>query len=130
MTDKLRRVAVYGSLREGHGNWKHLLNRKPTEVTTMSNFKMYSLGGFPGILPSDDVKDSITVEIYDCDESDMRRLDSLEGYSPDNLEYSMYRRERVEDKDCDVYIWNGRELSEERRVSSGDWTRYLNNRRY
>lgn len=126
--NKLERVAVYGSLRQGHGNWRWLLNREPVETSTLSQFKMYSLGGFPGVLHSDSEEDQIVVEVYEADEKDMESLDRLEGYREHDPDTSMYVRERVEGVDAWIYVWNGRELPEEKHVASGDWTQYVEER--
>lgn len=128
MTNSLARVAVYGSLRHGHGNWSRLLNRDPIQTIEIPNFKMFSLGGFPGVLHSPDVKDRVTVEIYEVDDSDLSRLDGLEGYRAERPEHSMYLRERVEETDSYIYVWNGRNLPEETRVISGDWNEHVNSR--
>lgn len=72
-------VAVYGSLRQGLGN--HRLLEHVTRFKkglTIPEFIMYSLGGFPAIVPGPG--GPVTVEVYEVDASTFRRLDGLEGY--------------------------------------------------
>lgn len=77
--------AVYGTLRKGHGNHRYLLDSKEGveflgEIKTEPRFKMYSMGGFPGVAEGGDK--SIVVEIYRVtDEATIRGVNGLEGYS-------------------------------------------------
>lgn len=81
MTEKnYHHVAVYGSLLRG--GWSHGLLQDSEclgEGKTPPDFSMYSLGGFPGIIPDEDGTE-ISVEIYRVDDDTFRRLDNLEGY--------------------------------------------------
>ena len=71
-------VAVYGSLRKGFGNHGFLKNQSFKGTDIVPNYKMYSLGAFPGIVPDDG--GSIFAEIYEVDEETFKALDRLEGH--------------------------------------------------
>ena len=49
-------IAVYGSLRQNHGNWRYILNCDliKTEIVEIP-FRMISLGSFPGLIPSNEL---------------------------------------------------------------------------
>lgn len=83
-------VFVYGTLKKGFHN--HSLLRRSLylgEYTTLSQHKMISLGGFPGVIHRGGVT-HIKGEVYDviC-EDDRIALDNLEGVP------HFYRKERV-----------------------------------
>ena len=71
-------VAVYGSLREGFHNHYLLEGSKHIAKGILRDFKMFSLGSFPAIIPSD--SGEITVEVYEVSPNILARLDHLEGY--------------------------------------------------
>jgi len=76
--------AVYGTLRRGHGNHNYYLSGDKAEylgtMQTDGSYTMFSMGGFPGVARGGTTP--ITVEIYRVtDESVMRRVNGLEGYS-------------------------------------------------
>lgn len=73
-------VAVYGTLREGNGNHVLLEHEEKLSTERVSGFKMYSLGGFPAILPTGNEEDRVTIEVYEVDDETLARLDRLEGY--------------------------------------------------
>lgn len=75
--------AVYGTLRNGHGN-NRLLQAEGVEflgeMKTEPKFTMYGLGGFPGVAENGET--ALTVEIFKVtNEEVIRRVNSLEGYS-------------------------------------------------
>lgn len=73
------KVAVYGTLKQGHGN--HTLLRDATYIgatVTEPTFTMYNLGAFPAIEAEGDTP--ISVEVYEVDDDTFERLDRLEGY--------------------------------------------------
>lgn len=122
-------VAVYGSLREGMSNWSWCL-RDYEKIATgkVSNFVMFSCGGFPACVPSDEAEDKVVVEVFSVPESHMKGpMDSLEGYP------QWYTRELVEVKTgeqeaCEawLYFWpdvnSGEGLP---LVENGDWVEYV-----
>lgn len=74
-------IAVYGTLKKGHGNHEYLL--KDAEYVgsckTKPNFTMYSLGGYPAVVPEGDTP--ITVEVYKVDKTTEEAVNQLEGFS-------------------------------------------------
>ena len=105
----------------GYGNNRWLDGATYIERTeTECQYRMISLGGFPGILDSFD-KEMIRIqgEVYEVDAKGLSRLDRLEG-APD-----FYHRKKVLMRDgAEAWIYL---LHDERRytnvvpVPSGDW---------
>lgn len=118
-------IAVYGSLRQGHGNWSYFLNCDPikTEVVEIP-FKMISMGGFPGLVPSEEPS-KITIELYDVNPRTYERIESLEGFP------SFYQKALIPTSmgEVEIYIL---ESSKYRRnpcyVESGDWNEFYKRR--
>src|SRR5690606_26884300 len=78
------RVAVYGTLKRGHGN--HYLLANPNvaflgRTILTGPYHMVSLGGFPAVVRSPDVKlqNRILCEVYRIDEETLEALDILES---------------------------------------------------
>lgn len=122
-------VAVYGSLREGLSNHRLLVHSKKVYDGVVEGFAMYSLGGFPCIVPTDSASKPVVVEVYEVDEVTLRNLDRLEGYRAGS-DNNFYERMSVE-----VHTGSGlvsaliyympTPYSARDRVSCGDWVRYL-----
>ncbi len=71
----MKKVAVYGTLRKGQYNHQVLgTSAKYKGTATISGFKMYGLGAFPGVVRGDG---HITVELYE--DADIKQLDVLES---------------------------------------------------
>lgn len=129
-------VAVYGSLLKGLCNHR-LFEEHNAEFVgkgTIQGFTMYSLIGFPGIRHSDDLDETVVVEVYRVDEAGLSRLDRLEGYDERNPKSSFYVREEVDALMDDgstlrtlVYVFN-RPLDDREVVSSGDWRTFVEER--
>jgi gamma-glutamylcyclotransferase (GGCT)/AIG2-like uncharacterized protein YtfP len=125
-------VFVYGTLREGFGNYMRILKGKASEPqkATLDGFEMYSVGGFPAIMPGEgQVIGEVMYLNEDQYERTMLNLDGLEGYYPQRENYSMYLRrtmtvtlENGEKVDAYVYLWN-RPIPGPK-VESGDWKEY------
>jgi len=110
-------VAVYGSLRVGLHNHSLLAGSEFVgEFKTSPEFKMYSLGSFPAIVP-DAGGYPITVELYDVDAYTFRRLDQLEG-CPD-----WYQRKQIQVGEHTAWIYYHTELHDTE-VLSGNWKEY------
>lgn len=83
---------VYGTLKQGFHN-HHCLGPNATLVSdnaAILRFKMRSLGGFPAIYETGEVKDSIKGELYEVDDIGFKQCDRLEGYP------SFYNRKLVD----------------------------------
>lgn len=82
-------IFVYGSLKRGFSNHFLLENSKFLgEFITDPEYKMISLGYFPGVILEGNT--SIYGEIYEVDTDTFKRLDTLEGYP------SFYDRVEIE----------------------------------
>ncbi len=69
---------VYGSLREGQGNHYHLDGGRLIARTQVEGYRMFSLGGFPGIQALEGA--IIEGEVYEIDDTILARCDRLEGH--------------------------------------------------
>lgn len=123
--DKL--VAVYGSLRKGFGNHPVLGSSEFVEETTLTgNYRMVSLGGFPGVLPTTEEKATpIVVEVYHVTQAeDARRLDALEGYRGPDSEHNFYDRQEVTLDNgmvAEIYLLDEEGYGQCTPVETGDW---------
>lgn len=120
----MHKVAVYGSLRQGMGNYNALLpGKEPIETRTLDGYEMYDVagGGFPGVVHGEG---TVLVEVYEVNDMELSRLDMLEGYRANSPESSFYIREELDDGTF-IYIYNERGLvSNYTRVVDGDWVKY------
>ena len=113
-------VAVYGTLRQNHGNHR-ILNKSPLSCEKIFGWSMYSMGGFPGCVKSDGEADYIVVELYDIDDETLRRLNQLEGYTEGEDNW-FYDRVSVGTSlgEAFMYTWAG-SLNQDTRIYHGDW---------
>lgn len=131
-------LAVYGSLRIGHGNGNYFLSQTtcvaPRDV--LRGYKLYTWerGGYPCIVRSGDDNDTVVVDVFD--------LNTAEDQDPDNLadridgmEFGAgYEKEQVM-LESGAVVWVYPMTEESRRqsgmdvhVESGDWTAHCNKR--
>lgn len=84
----MKLIFVYGTLKRGGSN-HHVMNgqRFVTEARTEGRYALYDLGGYPGMVLSDDDPLSIMGEVWEVDDQGLQRLDELEG-----LDVGEYRR--------------------------------------
>jgi gamma-glutamylcyclotransferase (GGCT)/AIG2-like uncharacterized protein YtfP len=134
-------VFVYGTLRNGMGNYDRILAGRTVEE-------------YPAVLPKHKMFSVGIAYVTDCDAGDngmvigevmyvepgrykevLARLDSLEGYRPGGGRYNHYERvrrtavittESGEQKSVEVWVYHGgvdhlNRFSEAQRVKSGDW---------
>lgn len=125
-------VFVYGTLRKGYGNYLRLLEGKTdTIMEANTTGEMYSVGGFPAVVPGADTIIGelvyIKPKLYD---KVMADLDRLEGYVPEDINQSMYIRKVVDVVTASgkvveayIYIWNSGVTSLPK-VHSGDWKQF------
>lgn len=111
-------VAVYGSLRQGHGN--HVLLEDSEFLTTelsVPEFTMWSLGGYPALLPGED---KVVIELYNVDSYTFARLDQLEGYPVH------YDRREIPTSRGEAWVYFQHELTYGgvQIVESGDWSEH------
>ena len=118
------KLFVYGTLKRGFGNHAVLRGAEFIGKASLQGFEMYSLGGFPGIIPVTGFS-WVEGELYEV--SDFLHLDRLEGYNPETKR-GMYLREEVsvvpenseEPVACEVYVWN-REVIGRTLITDGVW---------
>ena len=122
----MRKIAVYGTLRRGFGNYGWLLSDQKFlgEQTIELPYKMVSLGGFPGLVPADETH-GIFIEVFEIDGEAERSVDSLEGYP------HFYDRVEIETEfgTAWIYILANSADTTLPDVHSGDWKQYVENRR-
>ena len=124
-------VAVYGSLRQGMGNHGVISDNEYVAQTTLSgDYRMVSLGGFPGVMKTSNPTSPIIIEVYRVtDEHNMRRLDSLEGYRGPG-QNNFYDKELVTlDNGMQAYIYllDEDEYGSYAGVDHGDWVKFKSN---
>lgn len=115
--------AVYGTLRQNHGNNRLLRNQYSeylgTERTT-PNYKMVSLGGFPGVIENGNQQ--ITIEVFRVTHPEVEaNLDALEGYP------HFYGRTTIETQwgTANMYVLDENRYGSRPIVVSGDWNEYI-----
>ena len=123
--NKNKLICVYGSLRAGKGNNRLLRDSEllSTEVINIP-YRMVSLGGFPGLIPSDENHD-IVVEIWEVNDYTYRSVECLEGFP------SFYQKALVPTSlgEVEVYVLESpRYQSGYDAVESGDWNQYYKRR--
>lgn len=111
------KVFAYGTLKQGFGNHGRMLDAGGTlvarDVIPAGQFRMISLGAFPGLLVTDDGP-PIVGEVYDV--QTMKPLDRLEGYP------HFYDRTEVTTESgtkCWVYYLHD---NDGEAIPSGEWT--------
>jgi gamma-glutamylcyclotransferase (GGCT)/AIG2-like uncharacterized protein YtfP len=116
-------VAFYGSLRKGcyNYNWfkEGLTLIGQSEIP---GYKLFSLGSFPCIIPSDNPEDKVVVDLFKADESTFHRIHRMEigaGYRAQAV--------TINEEDYIVYEYprSRAEHLEDRHVPGGDWVKHL-----
>lgn len=81
-------IFVYGTLKRGCGNHHFLAGQRfINEARTIPGFRLFDLGGYPGLVAQADDRDGVSGEVWSVDPDCLRRLDELEG-----LREGVYRR--------------------------------------
>ena len=80
---------VYGTLKRGCTNHHHLAGQTFVGTArTPPGYRLYDLGGYPGIVSQPDDRDGVVGEVWSVDDDALRRLDRFEG-----IHEGLYRRE-------------------------------------
>jgi len=114
----MTKIFCYGTLKRGHGANRFLDGQKFIRESTIVG-SIYHLGGFPGYKETE--QGVVHGEIYEVDDDCLRRLDSYEGYRPDNEMHSLYlRKEKTADcgEDVNIYVYN-RSVTHDRKIEDG-----------
>jgi len=81
-------VFVYGTLKRGGRNHRYMAGQKFLgPARTPPGFRLYDLGGHPGMIPKSDDREGVTGEVWSVDAACLAQLDILEG-----LTLGLYRR--------------------------------------
>lgn len=126
-------VFVYGTLRNGLGNYEWCLRGRTTkEIQGTIKGVMYSAGGFPAVVPGDErVVGELMYIPDDIYKATMIDLDGLEGYDPNSPATNMYERvvtevtlENGEKVKAYTYHWSMGEWGIHTHLAHGDWKKY------
>lgn len=132
MYEACRLLFVYGTLRRDFAHPLHRLLAENALWLGEARFqgRLYSLGDYPGVVPSGDPADSVVGEVYEVLAPDLvfPSLDDYEDHWPANETDSLYlRRVCAVRKTFDfqkiqawVYLYN-RPVDGLRCITSGDW---------
>lgn len=130
--DKKIKIAVYGSLRVGHYNYKHFLEVFGAEnfhyvktVIGVEGFLLYSLGAYPAILEND-LSNPLVVDIMECSEevhSVIKMMELGAGYNEKIID--------IDGDDCIIYVYSDTSISTTNHlVENGDWSHHLRVRQF
>lgn len=111
-------VATYGSLKKGFHNHGFLSDSKCLGVDSLGGFAMYKYSSFPMVVASDDINDTIMVEVYEVSTDTLVRLDYLEGHP------EFYRRVHVDTIYGDAFIYIGSRIQirdNMEKIENGVW---------
>ncbi len=119
----------YGSLRKGEYNYMALMKNqegvKYLATVKIPGYKLYSLGSYPVILPTDEFR-TVTIDLFKIDNDTVKnRLDRMEIGAG-------YIRKEVEVEGNNILIYVGGEhyhdIGEDRLIPDGDWANRNNSR--
>ena len=132
--EERRIIFVYGTLKSGHHNHRCLYDSpKVGDATLIGNYRMYSLGGFPGVVHTLPEEGGVPIhgELYETTPGVLLgSLDSLEGYNRDRDDGMYLRRQVMVETDnglvpCETYFYNhtNTEMNENGypEILSGTW---------
>lgn len=84
-------VFVYGTLKRGCSNHRFLAAQKFLGLArTPAGYRLYDLGGYPGIAANADDLDGVIGEVWSVDADALEQLDRFEG-----VHEGLYRREAI-----------------------------------
>ena len=123
------RIAVYGSLKSGFALHSVLrgAQSKLLGVDRVSYFMLWDLNAYPCAIPTTNMADAISVEVYEVTPECLARLDATEG-----VDSFHYERVPIETRLGDAFIYQYHpesaaarlyQLQSARVVRSGNWTK-------
>lgn len=75
----MHRIFVYGTLKRGHSNHGYMVGQRfICEAATQPVYRLFDLGGYPGMVDAASAGLSIKGEIWEIDDACLRDLDRLE----------------------------------------------------
>jgi len=89
------KVFVYGTLRKGRGNNRLLEDTVFIGKGKTTNKYHLTAGGLPYVSKSKSTS-QVVGEVYEVTDQQLKRLDMLEGYDPNNHNGSWYKREIID----------------------------------
>jgi gamma-glutamylcyclotransferase (GGCT)/AIG2-like uncharacterized protein YtfP len=82
---------VYGTLKRGCSNHHHLAGQQFVGAArTTPGYRLYDLGGYPGIVAQPDDREGVIGEVWTVDDEALHALDEFEG-----VHEGLYRREPI-----------------------------------
>ena len=123
------KVFVYGTLLKGMGRANVLSTARFLDHGFIQA-SLHDLGNYPSISSLNDSQ--VFGEIYEIDAEILSILDKIEGFSPKNVQQSLYTRRQVVvrgitmncNHDAWTYFFNG-DLNNKNIITSGDYRRYM-----
>jgi gamma-glutamylcyclotransferase (GGCT)/AIG2-like uncharacterized protein YtfP len=100
----MTKIFVYGTLKRGHLRAPVLAQQTfIEEVKTLPQYKLFDLGDFPGLMQVEN-GNAIIGELYEVDETCLKRLDRIEGHP------TLYKRDNINlanGEEAVAYFWQG-----------------------
>ena len=122
----IHKLAVYGTLRNGCGNWAYFLRGTSILVEggdTLTGYTMHTWGGVPVIRHTGVTTDIIKVDVFDDVqlEDQIDRLELGAGYS---IGYDVTEAGH----EVKLYTYQYQRGGRDEHIVSGDWKKYLEER--
>ncbi len=117
-------IFVYGTLRRGECNSHYLKNSVFLRTDIVKGFVMADLGQYPMVFETGLGDDTITIEVYEIDDTTLKRIDLLEEYEENNPHSYYLRKEIQSASGISGFIYYGKERDKYRGfgpVPGGDW---------
>jgi len=120
-------IFVYGTLMSGL-RLSHILDSSEfLGEAIVGEVCLYNLGPYPAIKQGDG---AVVGEIYHVTNAILDQLDMVEGYTPNNLEHSLYHRQKIKillpaiSSEVFAYFYNS-SVQEVDQIESGDYRSYV-----
>lgn len=126
----MKLIAVYGTLRPGEHNYRVSGNAPSIGTAQINGFQMFTLGGYPGVVPGNE-EDKIIVDILQVEDEFVPSVYRLEGYNgvrghSQNNFYDTVDIETTingEKITAEMFIYKGN-CHVKNRIENGDWKEY------
>lgn len=115
-------VSVYGTLKKGHVNHAAMTGSKYIGDEMVFGFKMLDLSLFPGVVRDSDEDNFIFVEVYQVSSDTLSALDTIEGYDPNDVENSFFKRIKIRTQwgKAWMYVYN-KNIKDLKEIQNGSW---------